>query len=91
MISSFQKKQKEKTNATNTNNTTPRAQKTNWTHIRYSEDGSGVFQRLVSFNTIYVLYPRSWGMVRSNRPEVLCEKGVPKNFAKFTGKHLCSF
>ena len=26
---------------------------------------------------------------RSNRPEVLCEKGVLRNFVKFTGKHLC--
>ena len=26
---------------------------------------------------------------RSSRPEVFCKKGVPKNFAKFTGKHLC--
>ena len=26
---------------------------------------------------------------RSNRPEVFCKKGVLKNFAKFTGKHLC--
>ena len=25
----------------------------------------------------------------SNRPEVFCEKGVPKNLAKLTGKHLC--
>ena len=24
----------------------------------------------------------------SNRPKVFCEKGVLKNFAKFTGKHL---
>ena len=22
-------------------------------------------------------------------PEVLCKKGAPRNFAKFTGKHLC--
>ena len=22
-------------------------------------------------------------------PELFCEKGVLKNFAKFTGKHLC--
>ena len=28
---------------------------------------------------------REW----SCRPEVFSEKGVPKNFAKFTGKHLC--
>ena len=26
---------------------------------------------------------------RSGRPEVFCEKGVLRNFAKFTGKHLC--
>ena len=24
----------------------------------------------------------------SSRPEVLCKKGVLRNFAKFTGKHL---
>ena len=28
-------------------------------------------------------------MNRSSRPEVFCEKGVLRNFAKFTGKHLC--
>ena len=26
---------------------------------------------------------------RSSRPEVFCKKDVLKNFAKFTGKHLC--
>ena len=26
---------------------------------------------------------------RSSRPEVLCRKGVLRNFAKLTGKHLC--
>ena len=26
---------------------------------------------------------------RSSRPEVLCKKSVLRNFAKFTGKHLC--
>ena len=26
---------------------------------------------------------------RSNYPELFPKKGVPKNFAKFTGKHLC--
>ena len=24
-----------------------------------------------------------------SHPEVFCEKGVLRNFAKFTGKHLC--
>ena len=28
---------------------------------------------------------------KSSRPEVFCEKGVPKNFTKFTGKHQCLF
>ena len=27
-------------------------------------------------------------LCRSSRPEVFCEKGVLRNFAKFTGKHL---
>ena len=27
--------------------------------------------------------------VRSSRPDLFCEKGVLRNFAKFTGKHLC--
>ena len=26
---------------------------------------------------------------RSSRPDVLCKKGILKNFSKFTGKHLC--
>ena len=26
---------------------------------------------------------------RCSHPDVLCEKGVLRNFAKFTGKHLC--
>ena len=26
---------------------------------------------------------------RSSRPDLFCEKGVLRNFAKFTGKHLC--
>ena len=28
-------------------------------------------------------------MYRSSRPEVFCKKSVVRNFAKFTGKHLC--
>ena len=28
-------------------------------------------------------------MARSSRPEVFCKKGILRNFAKFTGKHLC--
>ena len=28
-------------------------------------------------------------LVQKQPPEVFCEKGVLRNFAKFTGKHLC--
>ena len=30
-----------------------------------------------------------WAQVRSSCPDVSCEKGVLRNFEKFTGKHLC--
>ena len=29
-------------------------------------------------------------LFRNSRMEVFCKKAVLKNFAKFTGKHLCS-
>ena len=32
--------------------------------------------------------PQKHKFHRSNRPEVFCRRGVPGNFAKFTGKHL---
>ena len=32
---------------------------------------------------------RSKLIYRSSLPEVLCKKGVLRNFTKFTGKHLC--
>ena len=28
-------------------------------------------------------------ILRSSRPKVFCKKGILRNFAKFTGKHLC--
>ena len=31
----------------------------------------------------------SSALYRSSRPKVFCKKGVLRNFAKFTGKHLC--
>ena len=35
-------------------------------------------------------YPMTEGnLIRSSRPEVFCKKGVLRNFAKFTRKHLC--
>ena len=32
---------------------------------------------------------RHFQVYRSRRPRVFCEKGVLRNFSKFTEKHLC--
>ena len=42
------------------------------------------FMTSLSIDTEFCCY-----MYRSNRPEVFCKKGVLRNFATFTGKHLC--
>ena len=34
-------------------------------------------------------YRKSCKQFRSTSPEVFCKKGVLRNLAKFTGKHLC--
>ena len=49
-----------------------------------------IFPNLILQNllkTLLLIFGSS--MTRSSRPEVLCEKGVLRNFSKFTGKHLC--
>ena len=43
---------------------------------------------------VYPTYYRSGILItlsisRSSQPEVFCKKGILRNFAKFTGKHLC--
>ena len=40
---------------------------------------------------VFGIYTTNYVIVktRSSRSEVFCKKGVPINFAKFTGKHLC--
>ena len=45
------------------------------------------WKKLVSFKDYFSLVMSR--KYRSSRPDVFCEKGVVKNFAKFTGKHLC--
>ena len=37
----------------------------------------------------FIIVGYVWQIFRSSRPEVFCKKGALKNFAKFTGKHLC--
>ena len=44
-----------------------------------------VYRALTVFILTDVVYP----IFRGSRPEVFCKKGVLKNFAKSTGKHLC--
>ena len=39
---------------------------------------------LITFN-----FFKSFALQRNSRPEVFCEKGVLRNFARFTGKLLC--
>ena len=34
------------------------------------------------------LFSLTWSL-QKQPPELLCKKGVLRNFAKFTGKHLC--
>ena len=49
---------------------------------------SWIFDLLLS-NSKYLVFEVSEAIVqRGSRPEVFCTKGVLKNFAKFTGKHL---
>ena len=41
-----------------------------------------MFSRQLNFRVFSALH-------RSSRPEVFCKKGVPRNFAEFTGKRVC--
>ena len=38
---------------------------------------------------MYLKFAASFWISRSSRPELFCQKGVFRNFAKFTGNHLC--
>ena len=40
-------------------------------------------------NNVFYLLKLMLATYRSNRPEMFCKKSVPRNFVKFTGKHLC--
>ena len=40
-------------------------------------------------NHWWILYIKQHRKYTSSRPEVFCKKGVPRNFAKLTGKYLC--
>ena len=53
------------------------------THKESMESGQLVF------NTNHLTGFHMMPTFRSSRPEVFCEKGVLRNFAKFTGKRLC--
>ena len=44
---------------------------------------------LIMFYKLFNAYNTAFLFFRSSRPEVFCKKGALRNFAKFTGKHLC--
>ena len=51
-----------------------------------------IVQNLVANYHLVTLYPQQcyFGInVRSSRPEMFGKEGVFRNFAKFTGEHLC--
>ena len=61
---------------------------------------SDIMKTLMTSNSIRVEYfllkyckccqrKNVYRKVKSSRPEVLCKKFVPRNFGKFTVKHLC--
>ena len=41
------------------------------------------FHRKIIYNFVWIY------LGRSSRPDVFCKKGVLRNIAKLTGKHLC--
>ena len=54
--------------------------------LRFVEDSGKKLVEVdskISFQAIYIQ------VSRNSRPEVFCKKGFLRNFAKFTGKHLC--
>ena len=61
--------------------------------IYSAEADSGLSKQLLgNFQTeqsCHCNFSRLIKKIRSSCPEVFCKKGVPKNFAKFTGKYLC--
>ena len=54
-----------------------------WLNIEYVIKNGDHISALTNKNKLQLQ------MVRSRRPEVFYKKGVLRNFAKFTGKHLC--
>ena len=51
--------------------------------------GNGLTEYQVAATLNLHLDGFSSSLGRSSCPEVFCEKGVLRNFAKFTGRHLC--
>ena len=47
------------------------------------------FKDFASDTGVYLGHCQTFMMDRSSCPEVFCKKDALRNFAKFTGKHLC--
>ena len=57
---------------------------TTWTYLCET-----AWQRVFNFYKIICPIEHKGSNFRNSRLEVFCKKGVLRNFAKFTGKHLC--
>ena len=59
------------------------------TLIRFSHASGNLFDKW-NFILLHVRkLARKYEYTQKQPPEVFCKKGVLRNFAKFTGKHLC--
>ena len=55
------------------------------------EEGAAEGSHLDNRKIVNIIYQKlaDHVILRSSLPDVFCEKGVLRNFVKFTGKHLC--
>ena len=59
-----------------------------WCNIKIEKDCKCLKNVSLWINPFLAKFP-FYTPCRSSRPEVLCKKGILRNFSKFTGKHLC--
>ena len=60
-----------------------------WSICQYKTEATYIHEGdVTSWLTFLWKSSVAW-ICRSSRPEVFCKKAVLRNFAKFTGKHLC--
>ena len=64
--------------------------KSNWNSSTHKNNKICIRKLFIHFRSMFYFYnPENVRNYRSRSQEVFCKKGVYRNFAKFTGKHLC--